>query len=223
MSRPRPTLRPTWQLGRRLVQLMIGLVVMGVAVTAMKRSLLGLGPWDVFHDGISHHTGIDLGLVGILVGIPILLLWLPLHQRPGIGTIANVFVIGWVVHVLLPHTSPAAGAWAKVGLMVAGIALFALGQGLYLSAGLGPGPRDGLMTGLNRQFGWSIRRSRTLIEAAALVAGFALGGAVGVGTVIFAFAIGPMVQVTLRWFGFQTATVPELGADPAEAIGLSGE
>ena len=216
-------LAPAVHLAARLLQLMVGLVVMGLAVTALKRSVLGLGPWDVFHDGVSHHTGIDLGLVGILVGIPILLLWLPLHQRPGVGTIANVFVIGWVVHLLLPHTSPAGTTTTKIALMAAGICLFALGQGLYLSARLGPGPRDGLMTGLNRQFGWSIRRSRTLVEASALVAGFALGGTVGVGTVIFALAIGPMVQVTLRWFGFGTASLPELGADTTEAIGLSGE
>jgi uncharacterized membrane protein YczE len=194
-----------------------------VAITALKRSLLGLGPWDVLHDGIGRHTGVDLGIVGIVVGIPILLLWLPLHERPGIGTVANVFVIGWVVHVLLPHTSPVGAPATKVALMVAGLAAFAVGQGLYLAADLGPGPRDGLMTGLNRRLGWSIRLSRTVVETGALVAGFALGGAVGVGTVVFALAIGPMVQVTLRWFGFRAVTLPELGAEPADAIGLTGE
>jgi uncharacterized membrane protein YczE len=210
-------------MARRLAQLMVGLVTMGVAVTAMKQSRLGLSPWDVFHDGIARHTGVDLGVVGIVVGLPILLLWWPLRQRPGVGTVANVFVIGAVVHRLLPHTSPAGPLLSQAGLMIAGILLFALGQGLYLSVELGPGPRDGLMTGLNQRFGWSIRASRTLVEAAALAGGIALGGSFGPATILFALAIGPMVQVTLRWFGFPTRGVPELGGQPADAIGLSGE
>jgi uncharacterized membrane protein YczE len=216
-------LRPPMKVARRLAQLITGLVIMGASVTALKRSRLGLGPWDVLHDGIARHTPVDLGVVAILVGIPILLLWFPLHERPGVGTITNVLLVGWVVHQLLPHTSPAGSLTARIALMIVSLATFALGQGLYLAAGLGPGPRDGLMTGLNRRFGWSIRRARTVVEAGALVAGFALGGTVGVGTVIFAFAIGPMVQVTLRWFGFRTAGMPELGDEPADAIGLTGE
>jgi uncharacterized membrane protein YczE len=215
--------RAVLAMGRRLAQLMTGLILMGVAVTALKQSRLGLGPWDVFHDGIARHTGIDLGVVGIVVGIPILLLWWPLHQRPGAGTVANLFVVGSVVHRLLPHTSPAGAEAARIGFMVAGIGLFALGQGLYLSVELGPGPRDGLMTGLNHRFGWSIRGSRTLIEAAALAGGIALGGSFGVATVLFAVTIGPTVQVTLRWFGFSTRDVPGLGDQPADAVGLTGE
>jgi uncharacterized membrane protein YczE len=140
-----------------------------------------------------------------------------------VGTVANVFVVGSVVHRLLPHTSPAGPAPARLGLLVAGIALFALGQGLYLSVELGPGPRDGLMTGLNHRFGWSIRGARTLVEAIALVGGIALGGSFGVATVAFAVLIGPMVQVTLRWFGFPMSHLPELGDHPADAVGLSGE
>jgi uncharacterized membrane protein YczE len=216
-------LRPAVHLMRRVVQLLAGLAVMGIAITAMKRSRLGLSPWDVFHDGVARHTGLDLGLVGIAVGVPILFLWFPLHERPGVGTVTNVFVVGWVVHGLLPRTSPATAPAARAGLLAMGIGLFALGQGLYLSAGLGPGPRDGLMTGLHTRLGWSIRSARTIIETAALIGGVALGGTAGIGTVAFAFAIGPMVQVMLRWFGFGGAGMPELGGEPVDAIGLAGE
>ena len=206
---------PSAPLVRRLAGLVSGLVVMGVAVTLFKRSQLGLSPWDVVHDGIARHLGVDLGVVTIVAGIPLLLLWLPLRQRPGVGTILNVILIGGVVHRLLPHLGPAHGVVARSAFMVAGLALFALGQGLYLSTELGPGPRDGLMTGLNRRYGWSIRHARTGIEAAALLLGIAMGGSFGIGTVIFAVAIGPMVQVTLGWFGYQ--------ARLADVLGLSGE
>jgi uncharacterized membrane protein YczE len=203
------------RLGRRLAQLLAGLVVMGVAVTLLKRSQLGLSPWDVFHDGIARHAGVDLGIVSIAVGFPILLLWWPIRQRPGIGTLLNVVLIGGVVHVLLPHVAAAGSASARSSLLVVGLALFALGQGLYLSTELGPGPRDGLMTGLNRRYGWPIGVVRTGIEASALVLGVLMGGSFGVGTVIFAVAIGPMVQVTLRWFGYKAQLV--------DVAGISGE
>jgi uncharacterized membrane protein YczE len=193
---------PGSRLARRLIQLGVGLVVMGVGVTALKRSQLGLSPWDALHDGIGRHTGVDLGIISILVGIPILVLWVPLRQRPGPGTVANVLLVGWVAHALLPHWSPARSGPAQVGLLALGLALFALGQGLYLSADLGPGPRDGLMTGLSRRFGWSIRVARTAVEATALLIAVGLGGSLGLGTVIFAATMGPMVQVTMRWFGF---------------------
>lgn len=208
------TATPARLLGR-FTQLIVGLVVMGVAVTFLKRSQLGLSPWDVFHDGVAGHLGVDLGIVTIVAGIPLLLLWWPLHQRPGVGTVLNVILIGGVEHLLLPHLGTAHGAAARSGFMVVGVALFALGQGLYLPPELGAGPRDGLMTGLNRQYGWSIRRARTGVEAVALLLGIAMGGSFGIGTVIFAIAIGPMVQVTLGWFGYQTRL--------ADVVGLSGE
>ena len=214
---------PALRYARRLVQLVAGLVVMGVAVTVLKRSQLGLSPWDVFHDGIARHTGVDLGIVSIVTGIPLLILWWPLRQRPGVGTILNVVLVGGVVHRLLPHLSPAHTVAAQVGMMALGLALFALGQGLYLSTDLGPGPRDGLMTGLNRQYGWSIRLARTVVETVALVLGIALGGSFGVGTVVFALAIGPMVQVALRLFGYGGGALDVVGREAAEAIGLSGE
>lgn len=206
---------PKARLPGRVAQLIAGLVIMGVAVTLLKRSQLGLSPWDVFHDGIARHLGVDLGIVSIVAGIPLLLLWWPLRQRPGIGTILNVILVGSVVHRLLPHLGTAHGAVARAAFMVFGLALFALGQGLYLATELGPGPRDGLMTGLNRRYGWSIRLARTGVETAALVLGIAMGGSFGIGTLIFAFAIGPMVQVTLGWFGYQARLV--------DVFGLSGE
>jgi uncharacterized membrane protein YczE len=215
--------RPIVALLSRMAQLLVGLVLMGVAVTALKRSALGLGPWDVLHDGIARHTGVDLGVVGIVVGLAVLVLWWPLRLRPGIGTLANVLLVGFVVHRLLPHTSTAHTWPAKLGLMAFGLAVFAIGQGVYLACGLGAGPRDGLMIGFNARFGWSIRLSRTLLETAALIAGIAMGGSFGIGTVIFAFGIGPMVQVTLRWFHFPARTDRIVGSMPAEAVGLAGE
>src|SRR4051794_32955759 len=195
---------------------------MATGITAIKQSDLGLGPWDVLHDGIASRTGSDLGIVGLLVGIPILLLWLPLRERPGVGTVLNVIVIGAAIHVMLEHTSAADAMSLRVVLLASGMALVALGQGLYLAADVGAGPRDGLMTGLHRRLGWSIRLARTVIEVAALLFGIALGGSAGVGTVLFALLIGPMVQVTLRWFGFEGG-VEGVGRGPADAVGLSGE
>ena len=208
---------------RRYPQLVLGLLVMSAGITALKQADLGLGPWDVLHDGIASRTGLDLGIVGLLLGIPILLLWLPLRERPGFGTVLNVLVIGLAIHLLLEHTSIAHAGWLRVGLLAGGMVLVALGQGLYLAPDLGAGPRDGLMTGLHRRYGWSIRGARTLLEVTALAVGILLGGAAGVGTVLFALLIGPMVQVTLRWFGFERVAIEELGETPADAVGLSGE
>jgi uncharacterized membrane protein YczE len=207
----------------RYAKLLAGLVLMGAAITAQKQAGLGLGPWDVLHDGIARHTGVDLGLVGIAVGIPILVLWWPLGQRPGPGTVLNVALVGWVIHELLRHTSPAHALWLRAALLAGGLVVLAVGQGLYLAPELGAGPRDGVMVGLHRRLGWSIRRARTLLEVAALVVGIGLGGSAGIGTVLFAFLIGPMVQLTLRWFGFPTARIEVLGAGPADAVGLATE
>jgi uncharacterized membrane protein YczE len=205
----------------RVAQLIAGLAVMAPGIVALKRSGLGLGPWDVLHDGLASHSGIDLGTVGILVGVPIVALWWPLRQRPGLGTIANLLLVGTFIHLLLPRTNAAHAPALRVGLMVGGTVVFALGQGIYLAAGLGAGPRDGLMTGLNRRYGWSIRLARTIVELTALAFGLALGGSFGVGTFAFALGLGPMVQVALRWFG--SPAVSEVGDEPAGAVGLSGE
>lgn len=204
----------------RLAMVLVGFAVMGTGIVMLKQSELGLGPWDVLHDGIGSRLGVDLGIVGVALGVPILLLWWPLRLRPNIGTVLNVVCIGLVIHFELPHTDPASATWLRVALLVGGLALFAVGQGLYLAPDLGAGPRDGLMTGLHHRFGVSIRAARTGIEVGALVLGIALGGTAGIGTVVFALAIGPMVQLTLGWFGWTSSVAAEELADP---IGLSGE
>jgi uncharacterized membrane protein YczE len=184
----------------RLPGLLAGLLTFGLGISLMVEAGLGLGPWEALHQGISVRTGIPIGTVSILLGIPILALWWPLGQRPGIGTLINVAIIGTATNVgnlLIPtqHELP-----AQVAMMLAGVVVIGLGSGLYLSADLGPGPRDGLMVGLHRRFGWSIRRARTLVELSALGVGWALGGTIGVGTLAFAFGIGPVVQVMLGIF-----------------------
>jgi uncharacterized membrane protein YczE len=178
---------------RRLVNLYLGLVLFGLSVAAMVRAGLGLDPWDVLHQGLSRHSGIGLGWVVIGVSALVLLLWLPLRQRPGLGTVSNVVVVGLTAQAalaILPAPHPLAPRFA---LLLAGILANGAATGLYIGAGLGPGPRDGLMTGLAAR-GHSIRLVRTLIELSVLAAGWLLGGSVGVGTVLYAAAIGPLAQ-----------------------------
>lgn len=187
----------------RLPGLLAGLVTFGLGISLMVESGLGLGPWEALHQGISVRTGIPIGTVSILLGIPILALWWPLGQRPGIGTLINVAIIGTATNVgndLIPSQGAVP---AQVVMMLAGVVVIGIGSGLYLSADLGPGPRDGLMVGLHRRFGWSIRRARTLVELSALGLGWLLGGTIGIGTLAFAFGIGPVVQVMLGIFDRQ--------------------
>ncbi len=186
----------------RIPRLLLGLVTFGFGIALMAEAGLGLGPWEASHQGIRRQTGLELGTVSILLGVPILLLWWPLGERPGIGTVLNVVLIGTSTNgglALLP-TPPDDALPLRLAMMLGGVGVIAIGSGLYLSTDLGPGPRDGLMTGLHHRFGWSIRRARTVIEVTVLVVGWLLGGTVGLGTVVFAFGIGPLVQVTLRWF-----------------------
>ena len=184
----------------RLPGLLVGLVVFGVGIALMARAGLGLGPWEAFHQGISRLTGLELGTVSILVGIPILAAWWPLGERPGVGTVLNIVFIGTATNVALGLVPTAVGLPAQLAMMLGGVVVIAIGSGLYLASDLGPGPRDGLMTGLHVRFGWPIHRARTLIELTVLVAGFLLGGTIGLGTVVFALAIGPLVQLSLRVF-----------------------
>ena len=185
---------------RRTVQLFAGLVLYGVSMAFMVESALGLNPWDVFHQGLSKVTGISFGLVVILLGIPILLLWIPLRQRPGFGTLANLVVVGFAVDAAL-HVLPEGGTVpGRVGYLVGGILLNGLATGLYIGSRFGPGPRDGLMTGLVGRFPrLSVRLVRTSIELLVVGVGFLLGGTVGIGTIAYALAIGPLVQVFLPW------------------------
>jgi uncharacterized membrane protein YczE len=200
-SATRPELR------RRLPQLLPGLVLCGLGLSLMVLADLGLGPWEVLHQGLSKRTGVPIGTVGIAVGFLVLLGWLPLRQRPGVGTVCNVVIIGLVVDAVLawtPEPTQMAVRWAS---MLGGVVLFGLGSGLYIGAGLGPGPRDGLMTGIAAR-GRSLRVVRTLIELSALGAGWVLGGAVGVGTLVFAVGIGPLVQLFLGRLTIPTLTAP---------------
>ena len=206
----------------RLPGLLLGLVLFGVGIGFMVQAGLGLAPWEVFHQGLGRITGIPLGTVSILVGIPILAGWWPLGERPGIGTLLNIALIGTSTNVTMGALPAATWLPAQVALMLAGVVTIAIGSGLYLASDLGPGPRDGLMTGLHHRFGWSIRRARTAIELTVLVAGFLAGGTIGVGTLVFALAIGPLVQVAIRVFDREGRILRRRRA-LLEARGLIGE
>lgn len=185
---------------RRFVQLQLGLCLFGFGAALMVRSNLGLDPWNVFHQGLSLRTGMSLGVVSILMGVAVMLMWVPLRQKPGLGTLCNIVVIGLSLDAslaVLPEVSTLA---ARIGLLASGVVLTAAGCAAYIGAGMGTGPRDGLMVGLNQRLGWSIRVSRLMIEIVVLASGWLLGGSVGAGTVAFAVAIGPLVQVFLPWF-----------------------
>ena len=184
----------------RLPGLIIGLVLFGVGIALMAEAGMGLGPWEAFHQGIAKLTGLQLGTVSILLGIPILLAWYPLGERPGVGTVINIVLIGTATNVALGLLPTMSGQPLQLLAMLAGVVTIAIGSGLYLASDLGPGPRDGLMTGLHFRFGWSIRTSRTAVEVTVLVLGFLMGGSIGLGTVVFALGIGPLVQVMLRVF-----------------------
>jgi uncharacterized membrane protein YczE len=174
-------------------RLLLGLTCFGAGIGLMVRADLGLGPWDVLHQGVADRTGITIGVVTILTGMVVLLLWIPLRERPGIGTILNVLVIGLVVDGTLAVVDAPEVMWQRIALLVVGVYLFGPGSGWYIGAGLGPGPRDGLMTGIARR-GHSLRVVRTGIELAVLAIGAALGGSIGIGTVLFALTVGPNVH-----------------------------
>jgi len=186
--------------GLRFIQLLTGLCVFGLGAALMVRANLGLDPWNVFHQGLSGLTGLSLGLLSILSGVVVMLLWIPLRQKPGIGTIANILVIGLSLDLFL-WMLPELQGWAlRLGALALGVVLTGIGSAAYIGVGMGTGPRDGLMVGLNQRLGWSIRISRMLVEVVVLAIGWLLGGVAGVGTVVFALAIGPLVQLFLPWF-----------------------
>ena len=178
--------------------LLAGLALYGFSMALMVRAGLGLDPWDVFHQGLSRHTGWTLGTATAVVGVAVLLAWIPLRNRPGIGTLANVVVIAVTVDASLAVLPTPAGLPVRVAMMLGAVLLNAFATVLYIGAGLGPGPRDGLMTGLVARTGLSVRLVRTAIEATVLAVGWLLGGSVGVGTLVYAFGIGPLVQLILH-------------------------
>ena len=196
LPRALPTVRGR-RLPRRLVQLYIGLALYGASMALLVRSTLGVMPWDVLHQGLARHLGWSLGTVSIAVGALVLLAWIPLRQLPGVGTVSNVVVIGVAVDgTLAVLPAPSALAW-RVGFVAAGVLLNAVATAAYIGVHLGPGPRDGLMTGFVRRTGGSVRVVRTSIEVAVVATGWLLGGTLGLGTVVYALAIGPLVQLLL--------------------------
>lgn len=182
----------------RWTMLFSGFLFWGLGLSLFVRADLGLGPWDAFHQGLGQQLGITIGTASVVTGVGLLVLWIPLRERPGWGTLFNALCIGPAMDFglwLLPPVEELALRWA---MLVAALLLIGLGSALYLPPGLGAGPRDGLMLGFSRRFGWSVRRSRTLIEASALLIGFLMGGRVGLGTIVFALGVGPVVQVSLN-------------------------
>lgn len=189
----------TQNLPVRLLRLVVGLAFYGFAIALMIRGNIGASPWDVFAQGLSLTTGISFGLCTIIISAVVLLLWIPLKQRPGFGTIANAVLVGPFADLGLAFIPQAELLVAQVGTFAAGLVLLSFATALYIGAGLGPGPRDGLMTGLVRVTGKPVWIIRTGIELSVVVVGFLLGGVVGAGTAAFAFGVGPLTQLMLRW------------------------
>jgi uncharacterized membrane protein YczE len=189
-----------------LTQLYVGLALYGASSALLVEAGLGLEPWGVLHQGLAELTGLSIGVVSIVVGAAVLLLWIPLRQRPGLGTVSNVFVVGVAMDATLAAVPDVHGLAVRIPLLLAGIVLNGVATGLYIAASFGPGPRDGLMTGLHRRTGRSIRLMRTAVEVAVVVTGFVFGGTVGAGTVLYAVSIGPLAQVFLRVFAVPPAS-----------------
>lgn len=201
---------------RRLYQLYLGLVLYGASMALMVRASLGLDPWDVLHEGLTRHVPLTFGQVTIVVGALVLLAWIPLRQRPGLGTLSNVIVIGLAVDAMLAVLPAPSALPVQIAFLVGGVALNGLATAAYIGARFGPGPRDGLMTGLVARTGRSVRLVRTTIELAVLATGWLLGGTVGVGTVLYALAIGPLVHALLP-----PLTVPDPGRAAVPAGGVT--
>jgi uncharacterized membrane protein YczE len=202
-------------LTRRLIQLLVGLFLYGIAIALMVRAGIGLSPWDVLAQGLSFKTGIAFGWITNLVGLVVLAFWIPLRQRPGLGTILNVLLIGPSAQLGLDLLPQQTELWAQVLFFAAGLALLAVATGLYIGPRMGPGPRDGLMTGLHARTGRPIWMVRTAIEVTALIIGWVLGGNVGVGTLAFALLVGPLCSITLPFFAIR---LPQDAATTAAAL-----
>jgi uncharacterized membrane protein YczE len=201
---------PAFILTRRITQLLVGLIAYGIAISLMVQAGIGVAPWDVLTQGISKQTGLDFGLLTNIIGLGVLLCWIPLRQRPGLGTVANVLLIGPSAQLGLAIFPKQHLLVLQLLFFVIGLLLLAVATGLYIGARMGPGPRDGLMTGLHARTGWRLWMIRTGIEVTVLSVGWALGGNFGPGTIAFALLIGPMVSVTIPWL-----RVPLAAAAPA--------
>lgn len=199
------------RLGRRLTQLYVGLVLYGVSLALMVRGDLGLAPWDVLHSGFIRHVPITLGQAVVLFSFLVLLLWIPLRETPGLGTVSNAVVVGVAADAtLVLLDAPESWGW-RIALMVGGVVLNGLATAMYIGAQLGRGPRDGLMTGLARRTGGSLRLIRTGLEVTVVVVGLLLGGALGIGTVLYAVSIGPLTQLMLPGWTVPVAPVARRG------------
>jgi len=203
------------RLPERLLRLLVGLWLYGLAIALMIEGAVGASPWDVFHLGVSRHLPLSFGMVMVLTAVGVLLAWVPLRQMPGVGTVANTLLLGPFADLNLALLGTPEGLPLRCAYLLAGVVLCAIATAMYIGAQLGPGPRDGLMTGLARRTGWSIRSIRTLIEVTVLIVGMLLGGVAGVGTVLFAFGVGPLTQFFLRYLVVRL--------DPPAAVALEGE
>lgn len=219
-------------LTRRIVQLLIGLFLYGIAIALMVRAGIGVSPWDVLAQGVSLKTGIPFGFVTNLIGLVVLAFWIPLRQKPGLGTVLNVLLVGPSAQLGLDLLPQQTELWAQVLFFAAGLVLLAVATGLYIGPRLGPGPRDGLMTGLHARTGRPIWMVRTAIEVTVLIIGWVLGGNVGVGTLAFALLVGPLCSLTLPFFAIRlpqdaaTAAAElesELEGTAEQSAGLEGE
>ncbi len=228
MARPTPyrlpRLTPRQQLTagrlpRRLIQLYLGLIAYGLSISMMIRSHLGSPPWDVLHQGLSRFLPFSFGAVVIMVGALVLLAWIPLRQWPGLGTVSNVVVLGLAADVGLAVIPEITGWPARMALLIGGLLINGAAGAAYIGAHLGPGPRDGLMTGLVLVTGRSVRLVRTTIEVSLVLIGFLLGGVVGVGTIAYALGIGPLVQLFLPWLAVRLPVVDRSPREPSAVPG----
>lgn len=199
------------RLGLRLPLLLVGLFLYGASMAMVLRATLGQIPWDVLHVGVSHHVPLSFGTIVVGISLLVLIPWIPLRQKPGLGTIGNALLIGPSADLVLSLTSPPEGLGWRVLLLLAGVVLNGMATGMYIGSQFGPGPRDGLMTGLARVTGGSLRLVRTGIEVTVVVIGWLLGGVVGVGTVLYAVAIGPLAQLFLPIFTVELRPGPDDG------------
>ncbi|MEV5071433.1 hypothetical protein MRBLMI12_003066 [Microbacterium sp. LMI12-1-1.1] len=199
---------------RRVLQLLVGLFLYGAGCALTVQAGLGVDPWTVFAQGLSVRTGVGIGWITNVVGFFVLLLWIPLRQKPGVGTVANILLVGTSMQLVIGIVPPVTGFAAQLATLLGGILLVAIASGLYIGARFGPGPRDGLMTGMNARLGWPIWLCRALVELSVLLIGWLLGGTVGIGTVLFAVLIGPLVHLALPLLdtGRRPAAVAEQAA-----------
>ena len=209
------------RLARRLPQLYVGLFLYGVSLALMVRGALGLAPWDVLHSGFIRHVPMTLGQAVIVFSFVVLVLWIPLREMPGLGTISNALVVGFSADLTLAVLDRPDAIAARIALMIGGVVLCGLASALYIGAQLGRGPRDGLMTGLSRRTGLSLRLVRTGLEVAVVVVGLLLGGTLGLGTVAYALAIGPLTQLMLPWLTVDVRAVEVMA--PAQSLPHAAE